>query len=220
MSRRPAQRRPGASGERRPAASGDRRPGAGRGRGAPQRIGLAGGLGRIVALLVLAWVGGFLWFSLSLRDPAPLGMRTDAVVVLTGGAGRLSRGLAVLEAGSARRMLVSGVDRQTTRRQLAAAAGLNVKRLRTTDLGYEAVDTRSNAEETARWVQRNRFGSIRLVTSAGHMRRARLELARVLPAGVRVVPDSVPVEPQAPTIATEYTKYLVRRLALATGATT
>ncbi len=187
-------------------------------RGRKQSIGLAGGLGRVIAVLALLWIGGFLWFSLTLPDPAPLDTRTDAVVVLTGGAGRLSRGLAVLDAGAARRMLVSGVGRQTTRKQLAAAAGLKVARLNTTDLGYEAVDTRSNAEETARWVQRHRFGSIRLVTSAGHMRRARLELARVLPAGVRVVSDAVPVEPQAPTIATEYSKYLLRRLALATGA--
>jgi uncharacterized SAM-binding protein YcdF (DUF218 family) len=187
-------------------------------RGRKQRIGLAGSIGRVLAVLALLWIGGFLWFSLTLPDPAPLATRTDAVVVLTGGAGRLSRGLAVIDAGSARRMLVSGVGRQTTRKQLAAAAGLKVARLNTTDLGYEAVDTRSNAEETARWVQRHGFASIRLVTSAGHMRRARLELARVLPAHVRVVSDAVPVEPQAPTIATEYSKYLLRRFALLTGA--
>ena len=187
-----------------------------RGRGGRPHIGWAGALGRVVAVLVLAWIGGFLWFSLTLPDPAPLATRTDAVVVLTGGAGRLSRGLAVIEAGAARRMLVSGVGRQTTRKQLAAAAGLEVAQLNSTDLGYGAVDTRSNAEETARWARRHGYRSIRLVTSAGHMRRARLELARVLPAGVRVVPDAVPVEPQAPTIATEYSKYLLRRLALAT----
>ncbi len=181
-------------------------------------MGLAGILGRILAVLVLAWLGGFLWFSLTLPDPAPLATKTDAVVVLTGGAGRLARGLKVLENASAKRMLVSGVDRSTTRKQLAAAAGIRKSRLATTDLGYEAVDTRSNAEETARWVAANGFTSIRLVTSAGHMRRARLELARVLPASVTVLPDAVPVEPQAPSIATEYSKYLLRRAALATGA--
>lgn len=181
-------------------------------------MGIAGAVGRIVAVAALLWIGGFLWFSLSLPDPAPLSTRTDAVVVLTGGAGRLARGLAVIDEASARRMLVSGVGRQTTRKQLAAAANVKVARLDTTDLGYEAVDTRSNAEETARWVKQHGFGSIRLVTSAGHMRRARLELARVLPAEVEVVPDAVPVEPQAPTIATEYSKYVLRRLALATGS--
>lgn len=188
--------------------------------GRKQRIGLGGWLARLAALVVLLWLGGFLWFSLTLPDPEPKATKTDAVVVLTGGKGRLKRGLAVIEAGGARRMLVSGVDRGTTRKQLAAAAGVSKQRLGTTDLGYEAVDTKSNAEETARWVAQNKFTSIRLVTSAGHMRRARLELSRVLPADVRVIVDAVPVEPKAPGIAAEYSKYLLRRFALATGATT
>ena len=175
-------------------------------------------LARLLALPLLGWVLGFLWFSLALPGPAPLSARTDGVVVLTGGAGRFRRGLATVEAGAARRMLVSGVDRATSRKQLAAAYDLEVARLNTTDLGYAAIDTRSNAEETARWVQRHGFSSIRLVTSAGHMRRARLELARVLPAGVTVLPDAVPSEPKAPSLAFEYSKWLARRAALAVGA--
>jgi uncharacterized SAM-binding protein YcdF (DUF218 family) len=182
-----------------------------------REVGLGGIIGRIAAVLLLGWSGGFLWFSLTLPDPAPIGVRTDAVVVLTGGKGRLKRGLAVIEAGSAKRMLVSGVDRITTRKQLAAAAGVRKARLDTTDLGYEAVDTRSNAEETMRWVAKHNFTSIRLVTSAGHMRRARLELSRVLPRSIAVLPDAVPVEPKAPSIAAEYSKYLLRRAALSMG---
>jgi uncharacterized SAM-binding protein YcdF (DUF218 family) len=181
-------------------------------------MGVGGALVRLLALMLLLWLGGFLWFSLTLPEPALKTVETDAVVVLTGGKGRLKRGLAVLEAGSARRMLVSGVDRGTTRKQLAAAAGISKQRLARTDLGYEAIDTRSNAEETARWVTANDIKSIRLVTSAGHMRRARLELAQALPAGVSVLPDAVPVEPKAPSIAAEYSKYLLRRIALASDA--
>ena len=181
-------------------------------------IGPLGYLGRFIGLMALGWLGGFLWFSLTLPGPAPLGTGTDAVVVLTGGQGRLKRGLEVLEARSARRMLVSGVSRDVTRKQLAAAADVRVERLDTTDLGYEAVDTRSNAEETMRWVKDHGFRSIRLVTSAGHMRRARLELARVLPPSIAVLPDAVPVEPQAFTIAAEYSKYLLRRAAIVTGS--
>lgn len=177
-----------------------------------------GVIGRVLAVLALGWLGGFIWFSLTLPDPAPIAVKTDAVVVLTGGAGRLARGLEVLEAGSAQRMLVSGVDRRTTRKQLAAAAHSPQSRFDTTDLGYEAIDTRSNAEETARWTVQHKFSTIRLVTSAGHMRRARLELSRVLPASVLVVSDAVPVEPKAPGIAAEYSKYLLRRAALALGA--
>ncbi len=173
---------------------------------------------RALAIPVLGWTLGLLWFSLALPGAAPLAERTDGVVVLTGGVGRFQRGLQVVESGTARRMLISGVGRHTTRRQLAAAYRIATRRLGTTDLGYEAIDTRSNAEETARWVAANKFTSIRLVTSAGHMRRARLELARVLPPGIAVLQDAVPSEPHAPGLAFEYSKYLLRRAALLAGA--
>ncbi len=173
---------------------------------------------RLAAVLLLGWSAGLLWFSFTMPGPAPLARRTDAVVVLTGGKGRLARGLEVLEAGSARRMLVSGVKRSTTRAMLAEAADVPVRALGRTDLGYGAVDTRSNADETAAWVMRRQIRSLRLVTAAGHMRRARLELSRVLPADVVVVPDAVPHEVGAPGIPVEYTKWLGRRLALMLGA--
>ncbi|WP_235902890.1 YdcF family protein [Sandarakinorhabdus oryzae] len=175
-------------------------------------------LARAVAVPLLGWMLGLIWFSLTLPGPAPLSVKSDGVVVLTGGAGRFQRGLAVVEAGAARRMLISGVGRTTSRRQLAAAFGVSKRRLNSTDLGYEAVDTRSNAEETARWVAQHEFRSIRLVTSAGHMRRARLELSRVLPADVKVLSDAVPSEPKAHGLAFEYSKWLLRRGALLLGA--
>jgi uncharacterized SAM-binding protein YcdF (DUF218 family) len=187
-------------------------------RSANRRVSTRRWLARLVALPVLSWALGFVWFSLTLPDAAPLTVKSDGVVVLTGGAGRFRRGLAVVESGAARRMLVSGVGRTTTRRQLAAAFNVTQRRLRTTDLGYAAQDTRSNAQETAAWVAQNRFTSIRLVTSAAHMRRARLELARVLPPGITVLPDAVKSEPKAPGLAFEYTKWLARRAALLAGA--
>ncbi len=175
-------------------------------------------LARVAAVPVLAWMLGLILFSLTLPGPVPLSVKSDGVVVLTGGAGRFRRGLAVVEAGAARRMLVSGVGENTSRRQLAAAFGVATRRLRFTDLGYQAVDTRSNAEETARWVAKHEYKSIRLVTSASHMRRARLELSRVLPAQVKVLSDAVPSEPKAPGLAFEYSKWLARRGALLLGA--
>jgi len=182
-----------------------------------KRISLPGAFLRLAATLTLCWGAGLIWFSLTLPDPAPLNVRTDAVVVLTGGKGRLARGLDVLQAKAARRMLVSGVAPITTRADLAEAAQVPLARLAATDLGYGAVDTRTNAEETAGWIARGNHKSLRLVTSAGHMRRARLELARVLPPGIKVIPDAVPHEQGAPGIPWEYSKYLLRRAALLAG---
>src|SRR3546814_1477416 len=59
------------------------------------------------------------------------------------------------------------------------------------DLGREAVDTRSNADETVRWVNKRGYRSLRLVTSAWHMPRARLELAERLDDDVEIVSYAV-----------------------------
>ncbi len=59
------------------------------------------------------------------------------------------------------------------------------------DLGSESVDTRSNAEEAKRWIERRRYQSIRLVTSDWHMRRARYEFNRQLGGNVKIIPDAV-----------------------------
>ncbi|MGQ7374658.1 hypothetical protein ACTGW9_11240, partial [Streptococcus suis] len=63
---------------------------------------------RALGLVALGWCLGFAAFMLLL--PRPLdGYTTDAIVVPTGGAGRIDRGIALLEAHQARRMLVTGV---------------------------------------------------------------------------------------------------------------
>ena len=175
-------------------------------------------LPRIAALLILIALAGFLWFALFPPSPAPPGTRTDAVVVLTGGPGRLARGLAVLAQGKARRLLVSGVDRQVKAPELAARAHAPMALFDCcVDLGHEAVDTRSNAGETRAWMDKHGYRSLRLVTSADHMRRAALELRAELGPRITVVPD--PVAADRPTMALfrEFLKYCVRRVTLLFG---
>ena len=172
-------------------------------------------IGRLLAIALLAWVAGFVLFAVDLPGPAGAA-RTDGVVVLTGGPGRMQRGLASLAEGQAQRMLVSGVDRRVTTADLARTYAIPPGLLRKIDLGRSAVDTRSNAQETARWIAAHQYRSIRLVTTDWHMRRARFELAHVL-HGVRVVPDAVPGEPGLGGLVREYDKYLLRRLGVLAG---
>jgi len=82
------------------------------------------------------------------------------------------------------------------------------------DLGSESVDTRSNAEEAQRWLQRRKYRSLRLITSDWHMRRARYEFGKVLGKDYRLVPDAVRTEPSFLTLFGEYNKYVLRRLAV------
>ena len=161
---------------------------------------------------------GFAWFAIDLPRAAVEGVETDSVVVLTGGAGRIEHALQMLESKQGKRLLISGVDREVKPRELAAQYDRPETLFECCiDLGFQAVDTRSNALETARWAARREDKSIRLVTSDWHMRRARLELERALSPDVFIVPDAVATVPSLGTLFKEYNKYLTRRLAALAG---
>jgi uncharacterized SAM-binding protein YcdF (DUF218 family) len=167
--------------------------------------------------LLLAWVGGFVVFVLGQGRPADV-RPTDAIVVLTGGPGRLARGLSLLQAGRAKRMLISGVGRQVLPAELAYANNAPEKLFACCiDLGFEAVDTRSNGPEVARWVKRHKYRSVRLITTDWHMPRARFELSRSLDPSVEVIPDAVRSSPAMSALLSEYDKYLLRRFAVILG---
>lgn len=172
---------------------------------------------RILSAILLLWIIGFAWFAIDLPQPAPM-KATDSVVVLTGGAARIERGLEVLEAEKARRMLVSGVDRDVKPAELAEQYDRPDTLFECCiDLGFQAVDTRSNALETARWAARRKDKSVRLVTSDWHMRRAQLELERALPPDIAIVADAVQTRPSLATLLREYNKWLIRWLASLVG---
>ncbi len=170
-----------------------------------------------MALSLVGWMLGFAWFAIFLPQPLDE-RRTDAIVVLTGGAGRIDRGLALLQDGAAKRMLISGVDRAVRPSELA-------DRYKTPEslfsccitLGREAIDTRSNAIETARWLERRDYKTVRLITTDWHMRRSALELRQALPARVDLVYDAVPSRPSLSILAREYNKFLLRSAAALIG---
>lgn len=172
---------------------------------------------KIIVLALVAYVLGFGIFMLRLAKPAE-GVTTDAIVVLTGARGRIDRGVALLQAKTAKRMLVSGVPMGVTRDDLARENKAPRSLFRCCiDLGDEAVDTRSNADETAEWVRTRGYKSIRLVTSDWHMARARMELASALPNEVAIVRDGVPSNPRFGLLVSEYNKLILRRIALWIG---
>lgn len=170
-------------------------------------------LRRLATLILLAWALGFAWFALAL--PRPAGEeRTDAVVVLTGGTGRVVRGVQVLRDGYAERLFVSGVDKEVKPHEFAVEYKVRSALMACcVTLGFQAVDTRSNGVETAAWVRAQDVGSLRLVTNDWHMRRAVLELRRHLPQDVEIVEDAVPTQRSWRTLFTEYHKLLARLIA-------
>ena len=176
-------------------------------------------------VLAAAFFAGFAWFATTLpREPRDLPAEaTDAVVVVTGGSGRLAAGLQLLEAKRAAKLLVSGVDRATGMAELLKHTprpeGLTEDLQCCVALGYLAGDTVGNAAETAAWMRDQGFRSLRLVTANYHMRRAALEFRMAMP-DLSIL--TYPVEPSGISrdswwqsrgtlglMVTEYTKYLV-----------
>lgn len=172
---------------------------------------------RFLSMIGLAWILGFVWFAVLLPQPLD-GRTTDAIVVLTGGQGRISRGLDLMKGNAAKRMLISGVERSVRPHELAARYGVDDKLFTCCiTLGREAIDTRSNGIETARWLDRRGYDTVRLITSDWHMRRAAFELEQSLPADIIVFHDAVPTNPSLRILFSEYNKYLLRRAAALIG---
>lgn len=172
---------------------------------------------RIFAAVVIIWGLGFVLFAALLPQPAAL-TQSDGAVVLTGGAKRIDRGLEVLEAKKTERLLISGVDRHVRPQELAAEYNRDTELFDCCiDLGFQSVDTRSNALETARWVARNKVKSLRLITHDWHMRRARLELNQTLDGDVKIINDAVMTQPSLMVLLREYNKFWLRWAAALVG---
>ena len=173
-------------------------------------------ISRALSFLILVYLFGYALFVVLLPRPAD-DRRTDAIVVLTGGAGRIERGLDLIERGRADRMLISGVARTVRPVELAAQYDADERLFDCCiDLGRESVDTRSNAVETARWLERRKLKTVRLVTTDWHMPRASFELRREA-EGLEVVQDAVRSRPSFRTLFREYNKYLLRQAAALVG---
>ena len=173
-------------------------------------------IARFAAFILILYLLGFALFAVTLGQPAAAAApAAQAIVVITGGSGRIEQGVRLLAAGEGRRMLIAGADPSVTKDDLVRRIG-GQRRLFAccVDLGSESVDTRSNAEEAKRWLDRRHFTSLRLVTSDWHMRRAQYEFGRTLGKAYRIVPDAVRTEPGLMTLFGEYNKYVLRRLSV------
>lgn len=172
---------------------------------------------RILSTLILVYLLGYALFAVLLPGPEE-DARTDAIVVLTGGPNRIERGLELLQQGRAKRMLISGVARTVRPIDLAVQhPGFEQQFECCVDLGRQSVDTRSNAEETARWLEKRDVRSVRLVTTDWHMPRAKFEFSRHVGGDVDVIGDAVESKPSFRQLFTEYNKYLLRRAAVIVG---
>lgn len=151
---------------------------------------------KIVASLMVfgavLFVTGFVLFAhlIELKPSEDVG-NADGIVVFTGGEERISEGLRLLAEGKAGRLLISGVNSGTSRRQLSALYPGTANLFRCcVDLGWKARNTIGNAAETQSWVEKRGMTSIIVVTSEAHMPRSLLETRRMVPTAT-LLPYSV-----------------------------
>jgi uncharacterized SAM-binding protein YcdF (DUF218 family) len=169
-------------------------------------------------LILLA--GGFVRFVSSIAsDEVSLESKADGIVALTGAAGRIPDAIELLATERGKRLLITGVHRATSSREIARITPLYSKYFTCCiDLDRSALNTFGNALETRRWAREHNFNSLIVVTSNWHMPRAMAELAHQLPdvtlIAYPVISEKVKTEPwwsntdTARLLLAEYLKYL------------
>ncbi|WP_321395103.1 YdcF family protein [Emcibacter sp.] len=162
---------------------------------------------------VLIWLGGFGWFLHGLsREPDLSPMKTDAIVVLTGGRNRLDEAVRLLKENMGDKLFISGVNEVVREEELYDYLRSGEKLADCCiEVGREAQNTEGNARETALWMSRNHFVSLRLVTSLEHMPRAMVEMERFMPH-IEIIGHPVgnwrPENTRFYSLAREYNKYV------------
>ncbi len=172
-----------------------------------------------VAVLLLA--AGFGWFLWSLpADEVVLQRDADGIVVLTGGASRITDAIELLAAGRGKRLLISGANPTTTSGEISRL-NPDYGGIVSCCVDFDrSLNTLGNAIETKHWAQSRGFRSLIVVTSSYHMPRAIAEIAHQLP-DVALLPFPVitlhaePWWTRGPTMKlmlSEYLKYVAARM--------
>ena len=106
----------------------------------------------------------------------------DAIVVFTGDKSRIKTGLELLRRGNGKKLFISGVNHHTSVKALLSRYSSYAELFSCCiELDRIAKDTRQNGMETAKWVHRQGYDSLIVVTSDYHMPRSLMELSSAMP---------------------------------------
>jgi len=186
------------------------------------------GLARWIGFLTMAAVAaglvlllcGFFWFAWQIpNEEVQLDRGADGIVVLTGAAARIPDAIELLAADRGKRLLITGVYRNTRSSEIARITPLYSKYFTCCiDLDRSALNTFGNAIQARRWAREHNFNSLIIVTSNWHMPRALTEIEHQLPdvtlIAYPVISEKVKNDPwwsngaTARLLVGEYLKYL------------
>jgi uncharacterized SAM-binding protein YcdF (DUF218 family) len=155
-----------------------------------------------ILVISVSWVSGLLVYKDKMIESwaeqntkiADTNQKTDAIIVLTGTADRLTHAFNLLGQGLSKKMFISGVNKDVKLNEILTLMGYKPEdfpRLqKAVELGFKAEDTEQNAAEIEIWAKKNNVDSLRVVTSNYHMPRAIYELQNRLP-DVKLIPYNV-----------------------------
>ncbi len=139
-------------------------------------------------MLALVWAAGFGLYYFQIEPlPKDSGEPCEALVVLTGSAGRIESGFKLLEEGRAPRLFITGVgdDRHSEKflEHYVPSAALRAKLEQPGVLSIDrkATSTFENAEQTKIWLQDKEYSDFCLVTAQYHMPRSLLVFQNAMP---------------------------------------
>lgn len=151
----------------------------------------------LLTLAAILWASALIWFVHAMpSQPLPPDHKAEALVVLTGGQGRVEHGFAMLADGAAPVLLISGVGEHVTEEEILNEHATDEIRNGIYEHGGEIVldhiarSTVSNADQSAAFIRARNIHSIRLVTASYHMKRSIHEFRTASP-DVEILPDPV-----------------------------
>lgn len=152
---------------------------------------------RFTLIALAAWAIGFYQFLQIIDNYSPdKDQPCEALVVLTGGLGRIEYGLTLFEQGRAPLFFITGVDGGNTKQRILQryhiSGPLKQKLLMpgVFSIDRKATSTYQNAEETSKWLLDNPITAACLVTSNYHMPRSLVVFKKRIPS-VQWIPEPV-----------------------------
>ncbi|MBN8827840.1 MAG: YdcF family protein [Sphingobacteriia bacterium] len=139
-------------------------------------------------ILLISWILGFLWFVGQVKNRTEhmhIPKKVDAVIIITGGKGRIEEGIKLFEEKEAKRMLISGVgkavDFKSLEKQVTTKARKTINNSKDKiTLSEMATSTRLNAVEADIWLEYHNLKSYILVTSDYHAVRSKFLFNKIV----------------------------------------
>ena len=159
----------------------------------------------LLTTLLIALIGFWYFQSIIVKNINKSGCVLDhdhanAIVVITGGHGRINKGLELLSDGKANKMLISGVSEGFSKKNLDSNSDNII-------LGYMATNTEENAKEVQLFMTLHQYISLILVTNSIHMPRASFLFSTIMP-NIKISVCPVFYNDSLFSAMIEYSKYI------------